>query len=108
MAHVLTKVEAGEAVDTSDIAAIAKELGLPVQESRYTARYDILRDFTPLSDDEALVWSAFCPTAYRAGLEGGGLGGCCRAVADGSTKGCCRWRATCTTPSLRKSCATGR
>lgn len=65
MAYVLTMVKPSPAAETSDIAAIAKELGLPIQEQRYRALHVIDRDLKPLTEDQHFVWRAFCPTAYR-------------------------------------------
>lgn len=71
MAHVLALPKVSTSKDTTQIAAIARDLGLPVQEKRYSAPHSIESDFTPLSQDAGLIWRSFCPTAYRTGITEG-------------------------------------
>lgn len=69
MAHVLTKLTVVPKNDCAEAAALAKELGLDLQAKRYEKPL-AENVFTPLSDDERIVWENYCPTRYVPGGVG--------------------------------------
>lgn len=67
MAHVLAFPRKADTTNSNEeVAAMAASLGLPVQAQRYSATHCIETDFQPLTDDELLIWQAFCHTAYAS------------------------------------------
>lgn len=69
--HVLTKFEIISKEASTEAASLARELGLEVMARRYEKAL-AENVFTPLTEDEVLIWAYHCPTRYIPGTENNG------------------------------------
>ena len=67
MAHVLAQLKMVPKTQTDEAVNLADGVGLTLLARRYEKPLAV-EAFTPLSDDEVIVWRAYCPTTYSDNL----------------------------------------
>jgi hypothetical protein len=60
--HILTEIPPATTHDP-EAAQLAADLGLKIQAARYS-KAPVLGSFTPMTQEEIILWSHHCPTVY--------------------------------------------
>ena len=69
MVHVLTTIKSSSVSANNEAVAICRDLGLKIQEQRYAVGRRVEDSFTPMTNDELLLWRWYCPKPYGTDPE---------------------------------------